>query len=113
MPRDPETGRFVVADLEPRTKEQVHEIAYGVLRNEIFVAWTPEQLETCFMLIIGLLRREQLPGNAHTMCGRVEHRVQMGINGLPLFHTGQWLTLEDTKAVHAEYHRLLDLVEST
>lgn len=116
MPRrDPVTGRFVegVPDIRARTRSEIHELAVGVLRNAIFVAWQPEELATCFSLLLMLMGPEDVPPNAHTMVGRVEHRINLAVNGLPMFHTGQWLTFEDTKALLAEYHRLNDMVNAT
>lgn len=112
--RDPTTGRFVkgVTDLKPLTDSAIYDMAMGMLKNGIFVATTESELSTSFMLLIGLMAAEQIPQNAFTMAGRMTNRIQMAINGLPIFHTGQWLTQQDYLAVLGEFHRLKDLLEA-
>lgn len=110
--RDPTTGRFVkgVSDLKPLTKSEIYDIAAGMLKNEMFLATSESELSTAFMLLIGMMSAEQIPHNACTMVGKMTDRIQMAINGLPVFHTGRWLTRDDMIAVLTEYHRLKDLL---
>lgn len=106
--RDPATGRFVKSTppLVPLKPPEVKALARKVFTNEVWVAWTGEELENSFGMLLALARPGIIPPNVSTMYAGRRDALPLAVNGHPTFLSGRFLCHEDLVALVAELERI-------
>lgn len=110
---DFETGTITNQPKTPRSKEELKEIALGMMNNTIFHslqirAHDEHLLQSIFMPLIFLDEvqfRSMEAAGAYSFYGKLQGN-EMGINGYPMLFNMGWMTKEETDQLIEIYNKI-------
>jgi hypothetical protein len=87
-----------------KTEDELKELARQVIKNEVFVGTSKEEIEYAFMLLVTL--GANFPDDTVALYGDYKDTMARGINGYPMFHTCGYLTKDEYAVFSSHWKRM-------